>query len=278
MVRVLANVALCGIVAFLGWGSAEEAVGATLAVGEGLEGFTPQRGQLVVLTLRGLVFWVKPSSPAQVEGAVVPVGLPEGDALVSIASRPASRQIYVRSRFGGLYRLDLRSGVLRQAGRVTIAFGGATSEAAAFSPTKDRLRVVTDIRTNYRIDPQTGDAQPDYELATKGVISAIAYTPAGACGTTLFGLDRARRELVRIGGAGGNPPPASGQVTAIGPLRVPRGDAFGGLAIESSGQAYVALSNGDAGTTLHSVDLASGTATLIGPLGSGGLVRGIAAV
>ena len=228
----------------------------------------PQRGQIVVLTLRGIVFWVDPNQPAQIEGAVVPKGLPKNDTLVSIASRPANGQVYARSRFGSLYRLNLTTGAVKQAGAVSVAFGGVTYEAAAFSPVTDRMRVVTDIRTNYLFDPRTGEGEPDVELATKGIIASIAYAPPRGRATTLFGIDRVRRELVRIG---------DGVVSGVGPLGVPVGP-LQGLAIEQDGQAYAALAFGDLGTNLYRVDLESGAAMSLGMLGSGGLVRGIAAI
>ncbi len=254
--------------ALFGLGAAEEVLAASLIVGESVEGFAPQRGHLVVLTLRGIVFWVDPARPDQLEGAVVPKGLPPSDTLTSIASRPSNGQVYVRSRFGGTYRLNLRTGAVKQAGAVSVAFGGVTYEAAAFSPVADRLRVVTDIRTNYLFNPRTGDAEQDVELATKGIIASIAYSPPVGRATTLYGIDRVRRELVRIG---------DGAVTAIGPLTVAV-SPLQGFAIEQLGRAYAALSGADNGTSLYGVDLTTGATTAIGLLGAGGAVRGIAAI
>lgn len=243
-------------------------VGVAQVLGESGAEVGPQRAHLVVLSLRGIVFWVDPARPEQIEGAVVPKGLPQNDTLVSIATRPANGRVYARSRFGSLYRIDLKTGAARQAGPVSVAFGGVTYEAAAFSPVTDRMRVVTDIRTNYLFNPRTGEGEPDVELATEGIIASIAYAPPVARATTLFGIDRVRRELVRIG---------DGSVTAIGPLGVPAGP-LQGLAIEHDGQAYAALAFGDLGTRLYRVDLENGSATALGMLGSGGLVRGIAAI
>ena len=95
------------------------------------------RARLIGLTLRGIVFWVDPAQPAEIEGAVVPKGLPKHDTLVSIASRPANGQVYARSRFGSLYRINLTTGAAKQAGAVSVAFGGVTYEAAAFSPCRE---------------------------------------------------------------------------------------------------------------------------------------------
>ena len=66
-------------------------------------------------------------------------------------------------------------------------------------------------------------------------------------------------------------------MTTIGPLRVPVGP-LQGLAIDGSGQAYAALAYGDTATRLYGIDLTTGAATEIGMLGSGGLVRGMAAL
>ena len=267
--RHLGKFLICILAAGLGLVCGEEIlVGVAQVLNEAGAEVGPQRAQLVVLSLRGIVFWVDPAQPEQIEGAVVPKGLPQYDTLVSIASRPANGQVYARSRFGALYRLNLTTGAVKQAGAVSVAFGGVTYEAAAFSPVTDRMRVVTDIRTNYLFNPRTGDGEPDVELATKGIIASIAYAPPVGRATTLFGIDRVRSELVRIG---------DGAVSGVGPLGVPVGP-LQGLAIEPDGRAYAALAFGDLGTRLYRVDLASGAAQDIGILGSGGLVRGIAAL
>ena len=76
------------------------------------------------------------------------------------------------------------------------------------------------------------------------------------------------RQLVRIGGANGNPSPNGGIVTPLGPLGLNAGPRSS-FDIAEDGTAY-AVFNVNALESLYTIDLSRGTATLVGVLGAGG--------
>ena len=102
------------------------------------------------------------------------------------------------------------------------------------------------------------------------VPNARAAEPiAGATQTTLYGLDASGVELVIVGGLNGTPSPNTGFVTAVGSLAVPIAHP-GGFDIDAANTAWAVLVeffSGSAG--LYTVDLATGTATLVGLVGDG---------
>jgi hypothetical protein len=109
-------------------------------------------------------------------------------------------------------------------------------------------------------------------------VSAIAYTnnTPGAALTTIFGIDGPAATLVRIGGVDGTPSPNGGVVTTIGSLGVTPDAVDIGFDITPSGVAYAAFAVAGI-SNLYTIDLASGTATLVGRLGPGNVaVRGLA--
>jgi subtilisin-like proprotein convertase family protein len=94
--------------------------------------------------------------------------------------------------------------------------------------------------------------------------------------TTLFGIDSNTDSLVRIGGLDGVPSPNTGQLTTIGPLGV-NATSFGGFDIvPGTNQGYAVLRVAGV-SVLHRIDLVTGAATAIGPIGVGTTIDGIAA-
>src|SRR5215813_3218276 len=112
----------------------------------------PSRGQIVALTVTGVLFWGDPAAPDIVIGAVNTTGLQAGDTLVSIAYRPANGALYGRGKNGALYLVDPATGITNQVGAFAVIFGGASTYGSAFSPVADKLRVVTNNHQNVRID------------------------------------------------------------------------------------------------------------------------------
>jgi hypothetical protein len=151
-----------------------------------------------------------------------------------------------------------------------------------FDPVADQSRVVSDTGQNMRIAPNTGavidsdpntpGTQPDANLSSTYVTGlAYANDVPGARSTTLLGIDGANGWLVVQGGSGGNPSPNGGQITRIGSLGVtidwapvpaapfdisPRGTGFAALMVGGS-------------DSLYTIDLATGKATAVGPIGAG---------
>jgi hypothetical protein len=155
---------------------------------------------------------------------------------------------------------------------------------ADFNPVVDRLRVVNSNNENFRINPNNGllaadDVNLTYTAPATGPITAVAYdrnvapgppgtiAPPGTL-TTLYGIDVGANRLVTIGGVGAEGPggPNGGSVRAEGALGVDVDDASdAGFDIAANGSAFASLMVGGQ-PGLYRVNLAGGTATLLGAL------------
>jgi hypothetical protein len=166
--------------------------------------------------------------------------------------------------------------------------GQATSGSGAFdfNPTVDRIRIVDRVSgTNLRVVPTTGalvNGAPDGpytyqagDVATgTPALSGAAYTNnvAGATTTTLYGIDATRGTLVEILA------PNGGNVRTIGSLGLgftPTIVGFDIVTVGSSNLAFFSAVNAGL-TNFYSVNLTSGTATLVGQVGGQVQLQGIA--
>jgi len=213
------------------------------------------------------------AAPGQLLSSVQVVGLASGESLVAIDYRPFNGLLYAISTTSHAYFV-LSTG---QATPVGPVFGVALSGTAFgvdFNPAADRLRIVSNTGQSMRWDPTTGTiVANDTALSPPGDVVAAAYTnndQDGATPTTLFGIDAATDALVRIGGPDGSPSPNGGAVTPIGALGFDTTERAGlDVPLGASTTAFASLTVGGV-AQLHSVDLATGTATLIGAIGPSG--------
>ncbi len=233
----------------------------------------------------------------------IPSGLNLGESVVGLDRRPATGQYFalVHNTAAGTVRIALVDPqtaalsnvggapvVLVDAGGAPITFPAGTSFGIDFNPTVDKLRVVASTGVNFRVDPTTGAAldgnatfagtQPDTALnngATAGTATAYTNSFHKASVTTQYTLDSVTDKLyiqsppndgnligglaITVGGtalnftdANGFDIPSNVRVTASGST--------------ATGLAYAALTV--AGTTsLYAINLASGAATDLGPIG-----------
>ncbi|TAG00457.1 MAG: DUF4394 domain-containing protein [Betaproteobacteria bacterium] len=213
----------------------------------------------------------------------------EFEYLIGLDFRPATGQLYSFVNNGGvnmrMFTVDPFTGKLTQVGTSSLAIPAGSNFGLSFAPTSDRLRLVTNLASNTRYNPETGalsgtDTALSYVAgdpagSASPTITHIAYTSlsTGAAGspvTTLYGIDTARNTLVRIGGVDGSTSPNGGEVTTIGALGVV-GSALGGFAIAPrTNKAYAAMNTGvPAVATLYEINLSNGLATFRGVIGSG---------
>lgn len=201
-------------------------------------------------------------------------GLPGGDFLLGIDFRPADGNLYALGNSGNLYRLNVASGAATLVVHLsadpadsTSGFTGlsGTSFGIDFNPAVDRLRVVSNTEQNLRVNPDTGAVITDTNLNPGDPsVSAAAYTNnfVGATTTTLYVIDSASNSLMIQN------PPNAGTLSVVGSLGGDAPDVVGFDISGTSGSAYAAAAF--AGTSsLFSVDLATGTATSLGQIGSG---------
>lgn len=243
------------------------------------------------------------ATPATIQSTTPITGLQPGETILGVDFRPADGALFGLGSTSRLYTIDATTGLAAQVGAGTFSIPlDGTEFGFDFNPAVDRIRVVSDAGQNLRLNPNDGtvadgDAatagvQPDAALAyaagDPGVglpfaVTAEAYTnnnsqpfPAGGT-TTLFGLDTTRDVLVRQGGANGAPSPNGGLLTTIGSLGVDA-SAVAGLDIRAGDNAAIAALVVGGTPGLYSIDLGSGQASLVGAIGGGATLRGLALV
>ena len=221
-------------------------------------------------------------------------GLPPNEHLLAIDFRPVATHspsaasngvLYALGESGQLYTINPAMGTAIPVPAFPSPIPG-TAFGADFNPVPDRLRVVSDADENLRLDPNTGGvtgvdislayAAGDPNVGVNPNVVAAAYTNnfGGATETTLYGIDFSLDALVRQGGAGGVPSPNTGQLSTIGPLGFDTTNEVGFDISGESGAAYASftppISPLDVSSRLFTINLATGAATLVGPIGPAG--------
>jgi Domain of unknown function (DUF4394) len=211
-------------------------------------------------------------------------GLGANEAVRGIDVRPADGRLYAVTATTGsaansvlsTYRIDPGTGAATLIGATPAALAGAGDVATGFdfNPVVDRMRYVNTNDENARLNPDTGAlAGNDTDLtpAATSTIVAEAYdrNQAGAAATTLFAIDRNDSQLARQGGVDGTPSPNGGLVTDVGALGFTlHATRDAGFDIAPGGTAYAAMTSAsDSLTRLYTIELATGAATAVGPIG-----------
>lgn len=209
-------------------------------------------------------------------------GLAPGEKVLGIDVRPATGQLYALGNGNQIYLVNPATAAATKVG--TPFTPALTGQPVGFdvNPQADRLRVVTSTGQNLRLNPDTGAvAGVDTPLAylagdrNAGVrpqVAHAAYTnnQAGAATTTLYDLDGGRDVLAV------QQPPNDGTLATTGRLGVNVAGP-GGFDIAADGSALAALSPaGSAGSRVYSVDLSTGRARLLGKVGRGSTLTGLA--
>jgi hypothetical protein len=229
----------------------------------------------------------RPSNPAQILSLAPITGLSVNERIVAIDFRPATGGLIGLSDGSRLYRIDPATGAATALG--TSAFTPTLSGkmfGVDFNPTVDRVRVHSDAEQNIRLHPDLGTvAAVDTALAfaagdpNANVIPdvvATAYTQSAfnngvfPITTILYAIDQRTSSLVVLRS------PNGGQLATVGPLGVSFGKAAGFDIATNDDIAYASLNATSGGRTgLYRIDLATGSATLIGAIGHTEKVLGI---
>jgi len=222
-------------------------------------------------------------------------GLQSSESIVAIDFRPADNLLYGVGSSSRLYKLDKNTAVATLVGDVFSTTLVGTLFGADFNPAVDRLRIISNLDQNIRINPANGeltaaDTAVAYDAidTNNGVdpsIIGVAYSNnlAGTTSTTAMGVDSALGILVRVGGPNGSPSPNGGVLTSLGSLGLGTNltnvgfDIIGGKTTGSQLGVLVATLNGETASKLFSLDLAGGAATLLGSIGGGVSLLDIAA-
>ena len=208
----------------------------------------------------------------QTPNTITPIG--------SIDVRPATGQLYgLASTTNQLYVINPATGALTAVG-APLPVGGLID----FNPTVDRLRVISGT-TNLRVNPDTGAvvatdtplqfAATDVNAGATPNVIGIGYTNsvAGAATTTLYDVVDGTNAAASNDTLDTQNPPNAGTLNTGGLLGFnantgPFGPSgFDGFDISgATGTAYLTDGQFAGPSNLYTVNLGTGTATLLGPV------------
>ena len=191
--------------------------------------------------------------------------------------------LYALGSTSRIYVIDTLTAAATQVGAATFtpALAGITF-GFDFNPVPDRIRVHSDADQDLRLHPVTGavagvDSVLSYPTGDANAgnnpnISGTAYTNsvAGATTTVLYAIDSNRDILVTL------PVPNNGKLTTVGALGVNTSEFVGFDITGDTGVAYASLTTGASGSSLYTINLATGATTLIGNVDNSSPLRGLA--
>ena len=198
-------------------------------------------------------------------------GLAMGDRLVGIDLRPGNALIYGISLSNKIYTVDVATGAATFVAALSapvvqanLGYGIDFNPVADFSGAAS-LRFVSSAGGNFAVNASTGAVGNAANTVAAGY-TAVAYTNsmplpmAAPASTALYYIDSSTDTLARAASAFNTP-----TITTVGALGV---DVLKANGFDiANGRGYAAL-NVDAGTSLatgiYGIDLATGSATLLG--------------
>lgn len=196
-------------------------------------------------------------------------GLQSGETIVGIDVRPANNTLYAIGSNSRIYTINTSTGAASFVAALSVPLSG-TQFAVDFNPVPDRIRIISNTGQNLRVNPVDGITITDGAInPSPAAITAAGYTNsvAGATTTTLFVIDAdADRLFVQN-------PPNNGTLTMGMALGV-NIDAANGFDIGGKGGVAYALFSVGGTTSLYTVNLTSGTASMVRQFGEN--VRGLA--
>jgi hypothetical protein len=277
------------------WNHLSKIVGAVLALALApllLGGGRAEAELLTGLTSTGNLVTFDSGTPGTIGSNVAITGLLGGEVLLGIDRRPANGLLYGLGSTSRLYTINTTTGLATAVGAAPFspALGG-TAFGFDFNPVPDRIRVVSTDTSDFRFNPNDGtlagtDTPLSYASGDSGAglpprVVGSAYTNNfnGTAVTTLFGIDSNRDVLVMQGGSNGVPSPNGGVLTTIGPgLGFNTSDLVGFDISGTTGVAFASLVPPTGGAAqLFTVNLTTGAATLVGTIGNGLTLTGLAA-
>jgi hypothetical protein len=213
------------------------------------------------------------STPQTIRGSAPITGLQAGETILGIDVRPANGQVYGVGSTSRLYRINAITGAALAVGLPFSPALSGTRFGVDFDPTNDRLRVVSDNEQNLSVDADTGVATAQTPLnGFGGSISSAAFSSNvdGAQFPTMFIIDPLAGRLGSLSS------PDDGTVTNLASLGIPVlfTEAHFDISTYDDGGFAALNPNNDAG--LYTIDLLSGQARLIGSIGTGAAVTGLA--
>ena len=214
-------------------------------------------------------------SAAPSQGSAVALsGLANSEKLLGLDARPTNGQLYTLSNLGKVYTLDARTGVATFVAGLKAPINGSLL-GFDFNPNADvsgaaSLRVITAAGDNYAVNVNPGanlgnvSKQTNVSSASGPVkLTGAAYSNNDtnpSTPTVLYAIDTLGGSLFSTTA------PAGGLYTRVGGLGANTLNAFG-FDISGSGVAYAGLTGDDSYSSLYTINLQTGSATLVGAFG-----------
>ena len=229
------------------------------------------------------------ATPGVLTGVAPISGRVNGEDLIGIDFRPFNNELYAVGEFGNIYTLNQNTAAATVVGTLVADPADPTNPFAGlqgsrwgfdFNPQADRLRITSDTGQNLRVNLAGGLVTTDTNITSPGAIVGAAYSNnfAGAGSTTLYGIDSSAtgHRLVQFTGS-----PNDGNVTGVGPLGFANSSLVGFdiFSLGQGDQGFAGLQNELLGVSeLYTINLTTGAATLVGTIGGGDLIDGLAVV
>lgn len=233
---------------------------ATLSLAAG----TASAATLLALGADGQLFKIDSSS----QKVIATMATNSPSPLRGIDVRPANGMLYALSNDHQLHTLDLATGAASKVASLNKQLPGSGQAVIDFNPVADKLRMLAADGTSFRVNVDTGEVVVDGSVAyaaegpyagksAKVVAGAYSNAYAGTQATALYTVDLASSNLMLQN------PPNDGIQQAVG--KIVDGLQNAALDIASDGKggntAYLLT-----GTTLHTLDLATGKPTTLGDI------------
>ena len=228
-----------------------------------------------------LVTWDSGDSTNILSGTAV-WGMQQNETLRGIDFRPATGQLYAVGSYNNLYTVDVNTGQATQVGSGPFApVANGSSFGFDFNPVIDRIRYVSDANQNLVLNPNDGTSTLVTSLffgagdVNEGVDPSVvgsAYTNsfAGATTTQLYGIDSELDILVTQANS-------AGTLMTVGSLGFDVNDTLSFDISGTSGLAFATMQlNGMSSSSFWMIDLSSGSATMLGEIGGGGVITSMA--
>ncbi len=201
-------------------------------------------------------------------------GLASSERLLGLDARPTNGQLYTLSNLGNLYTLDASTGAATFVAALKAPINGSLL-GFDFNPNADvsgaaSLRVLTAGGDNYAVNvnpganlgavtKQTNVSSTSGALKLTGAAYSNNDTDPGTP-TVLYAIDTVSSSLFATSA------PAGGVYSLVGSLGADTLNVFG-FDIGASGMAYAGLTGDDSYSSLYTINLQTGAASLIGAFG-----------
>ena len=217
------------------------------------------------------------ATPAAVTSATFS-GIPVGETIIGGDFRPVDGQLYLVTRAGDgvgrLYRLTFGQSAIF-VGTLSADPTDPTEPYIALpiadygvdvNPVPDRIRIVSSLGTNYRVNPSTATVITDNAINPGAPnLTAVAYTNYDldpATGTTLFAIDVLDDRLAAFSNANLGTQATVGVGLGVNPVNA----NLDIVTVSGVNLGFATMIVGGL-SSLYAINLATGTATLVGGIG-----------